>query len=289
MIPRQPRGIPTGGQFAATSHAEAGQGVALRPPILATVAGDHIWEAHTRAEEVAAERTGLRSGSTYSFSHVSLQAVPGKPLEGVIVLSNRKTGKLVRLAHDYHSNVTSLTDRTGDNSTADSESIQAAVADIAPDWFGDPAGLFTRLRETAVKEPGLERCTRNALLSVPGPWTLHHDAQEAAAASVGLRDGESHRYNSTALMINPQDEPEAYINLQEDSGVQGQLTHNYATGESAYLSRVRRTRTADPDKVHAVLSDIGGGTDAGEFFGKLRTASLAEPKLHSKLRKALNQ
>lgn len=116
------------------------------------------------------------------------------------------------------------------------------------------------------------------------PWGDHGNAMAYAADAIGVSSGAAYGYNSTSMLVNPNGQAEANLNLS-DAGGNLQLRHNYATGMTT-LNRGKNS-ISDPDQVNAVVRDIYGVTRASsDLFHSLREKAM-ESGIHPSVHTAL--
>lgn len=116
------------------------------------------------------------------------------------------------------------------------------------------------------------------------PWGDHGNEMALAADAIGVSSGAVYEYNSTSMLVNPNGQAEANLNLS-DAGGNLQLRHNYATGMTT-LNRGKNS-ISDPDQVNAVVRDIYGVTRASsDLFYSLREKAM-ESGIHPSVHTAL--
>lgn len=128
-------------------------------------------------------------------------------------------------------------------------------------------------------------------LSTKPSWEVHSAAVQDAVAAAGIYSGHAFEHRSTALLVNPQGNPEASINLVDDLGNTTQLSHDYTTGVTTFRARDLGVKSTDPETIRVVVDDIcpdHEGDPAG-MFNALREQVVTRDGLHPSLREALEQ
>lgn len=253
-----------------------------------TLGSDDIsWAYHAEAVDNAAYNIGVHDGETYAYRKTSAFVGPRGHATAVLRLTDAE-GEVV-LSHDYNTGVTSLRRWGGDNNT-DPAAVGAAVRDI----YGptkSSSDLFYSLREEALNSGGMHPSMHEALSreSATRPsQEAHSEAVANAAAEAGIQSGHAYELSSTAVMVNPKGEPEAFLNL--DDGEPTQIRHNYVTGETTYTCKNRGIKgSTDADLIQVAVDDLSReheGDTAG-MFNSLREQALNQAALHPAVRAAL--